>query len=715
MSYLTDYEEINEGYVAFGGNLKGGKSQGESSQNDGFQLSSVDGKKVDEDPRQESECKDPEKEDNVNNTNNVNAAGTNGVNIVGANTNNELPFDLEIPALEDISTFNFLSDHEDDVEEADMNNMDTTIQEVWTLVDLPYKKELLALNGSSGTRRMKEMDVKSAFLYGKINEEVYVVDIIFGLTKKELCNAFENMMHEKFQISSIGELTFFLGLQVKQKQDGIFISQDKYVAEILKKYGFSDVKNASTPMETQKPLLKDKDGQEVDVHVYRSMIGSLLYLASSRPDLMFAVCPCVRYQPTESEGFEQIVNFLNANPIKYVLMVNPTVYTLCIEQFWATVTAKTINGEGKLQALVDGKKIIITDSTIRRDVNWKMLKELIVYLMLLSLNNLHSWEMSHHNRIYVTPSHIKKIFRNMKRVGKGFSRRDTPLFPTMMVQAQEDMGEGSANPTDPYHTLTIIPPSTSQPQRLRKSKRKDTELPQTSVPTSVADEAVNEEMNDSLERGATTVSSLDIEQDRGNISKTQSKATPNEPSSQGTSSGGDPRRKRSRTHRLKRLYKVGLSTRVESFTNEGLGEEDASKQRRIANIDANKDITLVSTYDEQMFDVDQYLGGEEVFVAQQNKDVVEKEVDVAQIQVTTAATTPTILINEANLAQPLAELKYAKPKSKAKGIVFHEPEESITTTAAIPKSKSQDNGKSKMIEEHVKLDEKVALKLHAEL
>nr|GEU93631.1 uncharacterized mitochondrial protein AtMg00810-like [Tanacetum cinerariifolium] len=88
--------------------------------------------------------------------------------------------------------------------------------------------------------------------------QVYVDDIIFGSTKKELCNAFKRLMHEKFQMSSTRELTFFLGLQVKQKNDGIFISQDKYVAEILKKFGFIEVKNASTPMETQKPLLKDK-------------------------------------------------------------------------------------------------------------------------------------------------------------------------------------------------------------------------------------------------------------------------------------------------------------------------------------------------------------------------------------------------------------------------------------------------------------------------
>nr|GEU40021.1 hypothetical protein [Tanacetum cinerariifolium] len=134
--------------------------------------------------------------------------------------------------------------------------------------------------------------------------QVYVDDIIFGSTKKELCISFEKMIHEKFQMSSIGELTFllglqvltfFLGLQVKHKQDGIYISQDKYVTKILKKYRFTKVKNASTPMETQKPLLKDEDGEEVDVHMYRSMIGSLMYLISSRPDIMFAVCACARY------------------------------------------------------------------------------------------------------------------------------------------------------------------------------------------------------------------------------------------------------------------------------------------------------------------------------------------------------------------------------------------------------------------------------------
>ncbi|GJW92070.1 putative ribonuclease H-like domain-containing protein [Tanacetum coccineum] len=102
--------------------------------------------------------------------------------------------------------------------------------------------------------------------------QVYVDDIIFGSTKKSWCDEFEALMKSRFQMSSMGELTFFLGLQVKQKEDGIFISQDKYVAEILKKFDFISVKTASTPIETHKPLVKDEEAADVDVHLYRFQV-----------------------------------------------------------------------------------------------------------------------------------------------------------------------------------------------------------------------------------------------------------------------------------------------------------------------------------------------------------------------------------------------------------------------------------------------------------
>nr|GEX63233.1 uncharacterized mitochondrial protein AtMg00810-like [Tanacetum cinerariifolium] len=96
----------------------------------------------------------------------------------------------------------------------------------------------------------------------------------------------------------MGELTFFLGLQVKQKDDGILIIQDKYMADILKKFDCSSVKTAITPIETHKALFKDKEAQDMDVHLYRSMIGSLMHLTASMPDIMFAVCGCAKFQVT---------------------------------------------------------------------------------------------------------------------------------------------------------------------------------------------------------------------------------------------------------------------------------------------------------------------------------------------------------------------------------------------------------------------------------
>nr|GEY25042.1 hypothetical protein [Tanacetum cinerariifolium] len=129
------------------------------------------------------------------------------------------------------------------------------------------------------------------------------------------------------------------------------------------------------------------------------------------------------------------------------------------------------------------------------------------------------------------------------RLGKGFSGRVTPLFPTMVIQNQSELGEGSAMPSDPHHTPTILQ-LLSQPQKKqtpRKPKRKDTQVPQPSdLIDNVADEYVHKELGDSLVRASVTASSLETGQDSGNITKTQSKATPNESSSQGTNSGSGP-------------------------------------------------------------------------------------------------------------------------------------------------------------------------------
>nr|GEW23481.1 hypothetical protein [Tanacetum cinerariifolium] len=197
--------------------------------------------------------------------------------------------------------------------------------------------------------------------------QVYVDDIILGSSNPQLCREFEALMHDKFQMSAMGELNFFLGLQVLQKKDGIFLSQDKYVGDILKKFRYSDV---------------------------RSMIGSLMYLTASRPDIMFVVHACARHQVTPKEchlhavkrifrylkghpklgllafcdyhniiaileksehnvDFHQLVDFVEASHIRYALAINPTVYVSHIRQFWSTVRIKTTNEGTKILATVD--------------------------------------------------------------------------------------------------------------------------------------------------------------------------------------------------------------------------------------------------------------------------------------------------------------------------------------------------------------------------
>nr|GEV95591.1 hypothetical protein [Tanacetum cinerariifolium]GEV99949.1 hypothetical protein [Tanacetum cinerariifolium] len=399
-----------------------------SSHDDGFKPLSDDGKKVDEHSTKKKR-KDQEKEDNVNNINTVNVVGTNKVNVGGKKASIELPFDPNMHALEDISTFNFSSDHEDDDAMADMNNLDTIMQVIPTLTtrnhkDHPLDQVIRDLQSATQTRGMSKILEEHGFVstiqqrtnhkdlqnqlfacflsqeepkktsvdlpngkiaigtkwvvrnkkdkreimirnkarlvaQGHTQEEGIDYDKVFSpVARIEAIRLFLGYaLFKDFVVYQMDVKSVFLYRKIKEevyvcqppgfedpdfpdrvykKNDGIYISQDKYVAEILKKFGFTEVKNTSTPMETQKPLLKDKDGKVVNVHMYRSMIGSLMYLTSSRPDIMFAVCAYARYQ------------------------VNP--------KFWSTGKAKTINGEAHIHAKVDGNKTIVTESSIRIDL-----------------------------------------------------------------------------------------------------------------------------------------------------------------------------------------------------------------------------------------------------------------------------------------------------------------------------------------------------------
>nr|GEW36971.1 putative ribonuclease H-like domain-containing protein [Tanacetum cinerariifolium] len=442
-----------------------------------------------------------------------------------------------------------------------------------------------------------QMDVKSVFLYGTIEKEVYICqpigfedpnhhdkiykvvkalyglhqaprvwyetlaiyllkndDIIFGATNKDLCKSFEKLMKDKFQMSSMGELTFFLGFQVKQKKDGIFISQDKYVAAILRKFGLTERKSVSTPIDTEKPLLKDPDDEEVDVHTYRSMIGSLMYLTSSRPDIMFAVCACARFQVTikasHIHAIKRIFRYLKGKPylglwypkdspfdlvayldsdyagasldrksisggcqflgcrlISWQSKKQTVVATSSIEaeyvaaarqaaiskeistSFMAGSLSKTIlttfihyNDVTRLQALVDKKKVVVTEAADREvlrlddaeGVDCLPNEEIFVELARMGYEKpstkltfykaffLSQWnlvrnvdssskfymypcfiqflirnqlgDVSTHTTKYNSLAMTQKVFANMRRVEKGFSGVETSLFDGMLVK-----------------------------------------------------------------------------------------------------------------------------------------------------------------------------------------------------------------------------------------------------------------------------------------
>nr|GEZ28667.1 hypothetical protein [Tanacetum cinerariifolium] len=360
---------------------------------------------------------------------------------------------------------------------------------------------------------------------------VYVDDIIFGSTKKELCTEFERLMKDKFQMSSIGELTFFLGLQVKQKEDGIFISHDKYVIEVLRKFNFLDVKYANTPMDTENTLVKDADGDDVDVHLYRSMIGSLMYLTAFKPDIMYAVCVCARFQVTPKVVYtnsdyaeasldrksttggcqflgsrliswqckKQTVVATSTTEAKYmaaasccrqVKQSSMVVFGEMIQYNLTTGLAKTTAWNEFSSTMASAIICLATNKKFNfsKYIFDHMVKNLeggVKFLMFLRFVQVFLDSqvegMRKHKEIYVTPSHTKKIFANMKGLGKDFSEI----------------------PIDSHHTPTVNQPSTSSPpqnkQKSKKSKKKITKVPQLSDSTNnVADEHVTTTSNHPL-------------------------------------------------------------------------------------------------------------------------------------------------------------------------------------------------------------------------
>nr|GEU67706.1 reverse transcriptase domain-containing protein [Tanacetum cinerariifolium] len=258
---------------------------------------------------------------------------SNKLNSAFENLNTKYPDDPKVYGLETIATY------DDSKEEADFTYLESSIHVCPTPTIRIHKNHPL--------KQVEDPDHP---------DKVYkVVKALYGLhqapracsTKKELCTDFERLMKEKFQMSSIGELTFFLGLQVKQKEDGRFISQDKYVIEVLRKFNFSDLKSTNSPVDTEKNLVKDADGDDVDVHLYRSMIGSLMYLTTSRPYIMYAV------KQSSMFGFGEMIqyNLTTSLPTVVVVANLPSTARHGGDNGWK---AATVAGAGDGGRLVDG-------------------------------------------------------------------------------------------------------------------------------------------------------------------------------------------------------------------------------------------------------------------------------------------------------------------------------------------------------------------------
>ncbi|GKD29685.1 putative ribonuclease H-like domain-containing protein [Tanacetum coccineum] len=372
---------------------------------------------------------------------------------------------------------------------------------------------------------------------------VYVDDIIFGSIKKSLCNEFEKKMHKRFQISSMGVLTFFLGLQVKHKDDRIFISQDKYVADILKKFDFVIVKTTSTPIETNKALIKDEESKGVDVHLYRSTIGSFMYLKASRPGIMFAVCACARFQVTlkvsHLHAMKRIFRYLKGQP-KLGLWY-PRELPFDLEDFsnsdYARASLDRKSTTGGCQFLGKRQVLWIQNQMLDYGFNFMNTKIHIDNKSTICIvKNLVIHSKTKHIEIrnhFIRDSYEKRLIQVIKiHTDHNVADLLTKAFDVSRVSIRDEFGNKTGSCRLLVQTAKHIEYLVLNALPLKQAKRgQDTKIPQSGgPPEKVGDVAVHKELDDIIESAATTASSLEAEQDSGNINRTQSMATLNEPS-----------------------------------------------------------------------------------------------------------------------------------------------------------------------------------------
>nr|GEV71796.1 ribonuclease H-like domain-containing protein [Tanacetum cinerariifolium] len=567
------------------------------------------------------------------------------------------------------------------------------LPKVWNLVDLPYVK--------------RAIDTKRVFRNKKEDRGIVIRNkarlVAQGHTQEESID-YDEIMHKRFQMSSIRELTFFLGLQVKQKDDGIFISQDKYVAGILKKFNFTTVKTTSTPMEPNKTLIKDAEAEDVPSYT-KDFTSScceenLQILKSLERKSTTGGCQFLGKRLILWQCKKQTIVENSTSKAEYVDAASCYGHVLWIQNQMLDYGLNLMNIKIYIDNEIDGKKIILNEASIKRDLRLDdaegtacllnddifarlarmgMVKNLeagVKFYMFprfvqVFINN-HLGEMSHQKGIFVNPSLTKKVFANMKRVGAGFSGVITPLYASMMRKHTPRRKQREATKvthTEPQVEEYILTPShdllPSGEDRLQLSELME-------ICTKLSDRVL------SLEQTKTTQAA-----------------------------------------EIKKLKKRVKKLEGKKKENSWFKKEDASKQRRITEIDVAEDLFLIDETahdqgrinDQDMFGVHN-LDGDEVFMDVTTGENVEQGVIVSEsVKGIAVATTPQITKDERTLAQTLMEIKAFKPKTK--GVTIQEPSEFRTTSPSQP-PQAKDKGKGIMVEPEKPLKKKDQIALDEE-